>query len=62
MKYIFIILNIIILVVLIGYKIINYRLIKSQELGYENLVKMEFEESLRSFPDSLKSLIMNFGL
>ncbi|WP_075591130.1 DUF4240 domain-containing protein [Labilibacter marinus] len=32
----------------------NYKFIKSQELGYEKLADMEFEESPRSFADSLK--------
>ena len=54
MKYVLIILGIIVLVILIGYKILNYKFIKSQEIGYKKLAHMEIEESPRSFADSLK--------
>jgi len=54
MKYFLIIIGIIAIGIFIGYKYINYKLISFQEETYKEFGGQSFNESARTFPDSVR--------
>ena len=60
MKYILIAVGIIASVVFIGYQYVNYKLINAQEEAYRMHANLDFEESPRTFPDSIRMVDSQF--
>jgi hypothetical protein len=60
MKYILIVFGLIALLIFIGYQYINYKIIRDQEEAYKTHATLDFKESPRSFPDSVRMVDAQF--
>lgn len=54
MKYFIIIIGVIVTVLFSGYQYINYKFLNAQEASFKELASLKFEESVRTFPDSIR--------
>lgn len=54
MKYFLIIVGVIATLLISGYQYMNYKFLKAQETSFKELATLEFEESARTFPDSIR--------
>jgi len=54
MKYFLIITGVVVILIFIGYKYVNYKFIKAQESSFKQHINSDLKESQRNFPDSTK--------